>query len=357
MWISEIITDQHKLPELAEMAATHYGSDNDTASEAYLKHEYFSNPAGNVHMNIAWDPNEDEAAGQYAAIPIKIKTGDKYLKALMSVNTLTSDKYRGQGIFKQLATEVYDRAERKGLEFAYGMPNQNSYPGFLKHIGFQDIGAVPLYVRPLCPSNIVHTFLKNPVLEFLTSPFNSFFKLKPQKTTTELVDFISGAAIYADTFWYSAKDKYPIMIARDYEYMKFRFIDVPTREYRGFYAIVNNKPVAYAIGRVMDVSDINCAMVADFLFLKGFEREAAVAINGLLQKLMTEGGDMAGCMLLPFTKEVNIIKRLGFFRCPRFIEPQPFRLIIKPLAIETSETSFILDLNNWFFTMGDYDVV
>ncbi len=357
MWISEILSDKHKLPKLAEMAAIHYGPDDDTANEEYLMHEYFNNPAGNVEMNIAWNPDADEAAGQYAAIPMIIKTGDTCRKALMSVNTLTNDKYRGQGIFKQLATEVYDRAAKSSLEFAYGMPNQNSYPGFLKYLNFHDIGAIPLYVRPLRPSNIVHTFLKNPVLEFFSKPFNSIYKLRSKKATTELVDFVSGAAIYADTFWNLIKDKYQVMIARDYEYMKFRFIDIPARDYSGYYAIVNDKPVAYAIGRVMKVSDISCAMIADFLFVDGFEREAAEALHGLLKILMTKSGDMAGCMLLPFTKEVKIIKHLGFFKCPRFMEPQPFRLILKPLAIKASDASIVMDLNNWFFSMGDYDVV
>ena len=49
-------------------------------------------------------------------------------------------------------------------------------------------------------------------------------------------------------------------------------------------------------------------------------------------------------------------KKLGFFRCPKKLEPQPFPLILR-LFDPSLEDKGIYDVKNWFFTMGDYDVI
>ena len=357
MWKSEIIKDNTKLKAIAEMTERYYGPENDISNVNYLEHEYFKNPEGDALMNIAWSEENSEVAGQYAAIPMRVKVGDRERKALMSVNTLTDDKYRGQGIFKILATEVYDRAEKEGFELVYGMPNQNSYPGFLKYIGFSDLGAVPLFLRPLVPSNMVKHYLKNKVLETLAHPFNPMFRIKEKNADIETVPFTDNAEKYADVFWESIKDKYPVMISRNYEYIKYRFIDIPRRDYCGFYAVAGGKPVAYAIGRVMEVAGISCAMIADFLFLEGYEKEAITALKRLMLQLKDEGADMAGCMVTPASSEAKLLKKAGFFKCPKSMEPQPFRFIYRQLSKDDASLKLSGDLKNWFFTMGDYDVV
>ena len=356
MWESVKIEDKKLLCQIADMTKEYYGDENDIANEDYLEHEYFCNPEGNVLMQIAWNPEKKEVAGQYAAIPMKIKVDDLEGKALMSVNTLTKESYRGQGIFKQLATTVYNGAQDEGYQFVYGMPNQNSYPGFLKYLKFQDIGAIPLYVRPLVPSNIVHTFLNKPILENLSKPFNKIYAVK-SSSDVEFVDFHEGAKLYANLFWENIKNKYRIMVSRNYEYMKFRFIDIPRRDYMGFYVLVDGNPIAYAIGRVMNVSNISCGMIADFLYIPGYEKEAKCLLDYLMVELRKHGADMAGCMVPSYSSEATILKKSKFFKCPKFMEPQPFRFIFRILNEEDQNVKVAGELKNWYFTMGDYDVV
>lgn len=69
--------------------------------------------------------------------------------------------------------------------------------------------------------------------------------------------------------------------------------------------------------------------------------------------------DLAGSLMLPHTEESRILKAEGFFTCPKALEPQPFPVIYRrfsPSFGEDYNDSF-LQLNRWFLTMGDYDVI
>lgn len=343
------------LQKMAEMAESHYGLEDDTAHGEYLAHEYFHNPAGDALIEIAWDEEENRAAGQYIAIPMKIRIKGIDSDCLMSVNTLTRKDYRGQGIFTGLAGTVYDRAVSKGYRLAYGMPNQHSYPGFVKSLSFEDRGAIPLYLRPLRPSNMVRSYLKWNLGAKLAVPFEHFMKMKDPGTVS--VERLTPDNLFlADIFWKSVCDEYPVMICRDSAYIRYRYLDIPRRKYQCFYAMEDGRPVAFAGGRVMVVANLQCGMVADFLFLPGHKKAAWTALKKLMFSLQAEGADMIGCMVPPGSKEARLIRRHGFFRCPRAMEPQPFRFILRILQPDDSAEE-IKELKNWFFTMGDYDVV
>lgn len=355
MWISRKM-EKGLIPEVAKMTEEYYGPENDIAVPEYLEYEYYSNPAGDVRMEVAWNEELGEVGGQYAAIPIYVKVGDSDRLSLLSVNTLTKDTYRGQGVFKILANEVYEDAIKEGFAIVYGMPNQNSRPGFCKYIGFSDISDVPLYLRPLKPSGMVKGFLNNNFLAALAKPFNIFFKAREyKKSDAKLVDFKASYDKYADIFWDNVRNKFPVMITRNKAYIKYRFVDIPRRDYTGYYAISNGEVVGYAIGRVTEVAGMKCAMVADFLFVSGHEKAAKKMLRRLLVDLMHMGADVSGCMVSPNSEEAKMIRNMGFFRCPKKFEPIPFRFIFRQLDTTDDSLKIATDFKNWFFTMGDFD--
>lgn len=353
-WSIQSLEKRH-LGAAAQLAESYYGIENDIADKAYLDHEYFENPYGPALARIAWDEINQIAAGQYVIIPMHVKVGQAVRESLMSVNTLTGKDYRGQGVFTALAKPVFEEAERRGFSLIYGMPNQNSYPNFTRHLHFQDIGAIPLYLRPLTPSGIVRSYLKSGLLTALARPFDSLFAPRSD-AEVELVKLTHDNLSIADQFWEAVKDKYPIMVVRDSQYLAYRFLDIPRRRYECYYALADGKPVAFAIGRNMEVAGIRCAMIADFLYVDGCETQAKALLRKLTHMLWKQGADMAGCLMQAHFEEARLLKRAGFFVCPKFMEPQPFLLCVRPLR-DTDTQPNILELKNWFFTMADYDVV
>jgi len=118
--------------------------------EGYVDWLCGENPYGTPFCNMAMDG--DSIAGQYMTVPIKLAVGGKPVSGCLSLDTFTHENYRKQGIFTTLAERVYEDAERGGMRFTLGLPNENSRPGFLKSLRFTEpisysVNALPLPLR------------------------------------------------------------------------------------------------------------------------------------------------------------------------------------------------------------------
>ena len=222
-WTS-IRASQKELTKIGELAASHYGLEDDTAHAEYLASEYYQNPDGDALVQIAWNDEKEEAGGQFAVIPRKIKVGARTVLTLKSVNTIVKADYRGQGVFTALARDVLDTVS-EGHDYAMsdGMPNPNSHPGFVKKLGYHDLGFLPLYLRPQRPSRLIRDFLHMKALSFLAQPFDFFFHYQTDIKTPHGVSFVRLTPEnlpLADTFWESIQNKYPVMFSRDSAFLK-----------------------------------------------------------------------------------------------------------------------------------------
>lgn len=356
MWKYAMYAEKY-MQEILAMTIENYGTENDISHEDFLRHEYFENPAGDALISLAVDEKSGRLAGQYLIWPMRFSVHGETVSCSNSLNTLTRAEYRGQGIFSCLAEEVYRQAEESGQAFCYGMPNPNSYPGFIKRLSFSELGRLPLLLRPLRPSGIVREFLHSRGLEGAARLFDPLFRVGAGEA--------NGAALYRvnhenlevmNQFWAAVKGKYPVMNTKDAAFIRFRYLDMPRRTYYPYLVIQDGRPVCFAVGRIMDVAGMRCAMLAEFLFLPGQEAAARFLLNRLLHEMQEEGAVLAGCLMAAHTEEYRFLKRHGFFPCPRRLEPQPFPLVLR-LFDEGLAKKGVLDIGNWFFTMGDYDVV
>lgn len=357
MWRAIRYAPEH-LPEILQMTREHYGSENDIANREFIIHQYSENPAGDALIDLAWDEENQKLAGQYVVWPMRFRVFGADTPCVNSLNTLTREAYRGQGIFTGLAKITYDRAAREGKAFCYGIPNPNSYPGFMKKLDFTDLGRVPLYLRPLRPSAMVCEFLHSDPLSVTARPFDYCFSVYPVKKISglEVVRLTKGNLELADQFWQKVKNKYPIMNIRDSAFFKFRYLDMPKRTYFPYFLIQNGTPVAFVTGRIMEVAGMQCGMLADFLFAQGCAKQAGVLLRFILRLMQNQGASLAGSLMLSHTEEAALLRKNAFFRCPQKLEPQPFPLILRVFDDRLKDKG-IFDLRNWFFCMGDYDVI
>lgn len=356
MW-NAIEYDNCYLDEMLQMTVEQYGEENDISNRDFLTHQYFENPTASALIYLAWDDEQSRIAGQYVVSPMRFRVEGQTQKCVNSLNTLTRNAYRGRGIFTGLANAVYQYAEQEHYSFCYGMPNPNSYPGFIKKLSFTELGRLPLLLRPLKPSHMVKEFLHSNLLSRPAGLFDGIFSAKMKNDDgVSIIDIDSDNVELLDVLWENVQDKYPIMNIRDSAYVKFRYLEMPHREYHPVIAMKNGMPVAWAVGRIMEVAGMQCGMIADFLFQSGEDAAAKILLDKLLVKLQENDACVAGSIMLSHTEEAKILKSKGFFKCPRKLEPQPFPLLVRILD-KTRADKKILQLSNWFFTMGDYDVI
>lgn len=356
-WRPLAYTSDH-LEEMIEMTQEYYGVENDIAQRLFIEHEYFKNPSGNALIDLAWDEEKKVIAGQYVVLPMRFKVGKEQIGCVLSLNTLTREAYRGQGIFTKLAENVYARAKEMDKEFCYGMPNQNSYPGFIKKLDFCNLGAIPLFLRPLRLSAMVREFLKNKLLSVIAKPFDRLTAVTKNAISSniQIIPVTAENAALMDRFWEHAQNKYSIMNVRDQAYVSYRYLSMPLRDYYPFLALQDGVPVAFSAIRIMEVSGMQCGMLADFLFAPGAKAAAEQLLISMMVKAEELNASMVGALMLAHTEEAKLLRRKGFFRCPKKLEPQPFPLIVRAFH-EKLKGSGLLQIGHWFFTMGDYDVI
>lgn len=347
--------DSGRFDDIIEMSVENYGTENDICDPEFLRHQYFENPAGDALIELAVDPENDVLAGQYVVQPAKLRIFGKDCKCAISLNTLTREAYRGQKIFVNLAERTYARAADEGFELVYGAPNPNSYPGFIKKLDFKDIHHFPLYARPLNLKQMVKERNMGSFLAAIAAPFQAFFP-NSAKDSSGIVELTEHNVCLIDSFWEKIKDKYNIMGIRDAEYIRYRYMNNPRRSYCPYAAVVNGEAVAIAVGRIREVAGFNTGMIADFLFVPGYEAEAKRLIKVLVKRMKEDGASLAACVILANAEETKLLKKCGFHHIPDKFLPQPTPLILRILNKEADEEK-IADVNNWFFTTGDYDVV
>ncbi|TGE33813.1 GNAT family N-acetyltransferase [Desulfosporosinus sp. Sb-LF] len=344
------------LAETIDMAREYYG-ESWISDTSYLKWQYEANPAGPAMIQLARDVKADQLAGQYVVIPMRFKAYDKTFNGILSLNTLTRQIFTGQGIFTGLAKTVYQDCAEQGMEFCYGFPNPNSYPGFTKKLGFTDLGSVPLLLRPL-NTKALATQKFGSLIGSLVLPFQLFYNVKDRFDDRYEVYPLTAFDLSAvDVFWAKLQHKYPIMGIRDAAYLRWRYFENPYRDYQiyGIHKKNSSELSGYIVGRCTEVEGMASGMIVDFLVDPNVTDAGNLLINRLLRFFVDNNMDLAGSLMLPHTEESHILKANGFFTCPKALEPQPFPVIYRRL-IPQEEDPF-LQLNHWFLTMGDYDAI
>jgi len=101
---------------------------------------FIENPYGKGIIRLMFD--KGKLVGQYAVIPTPLWVKDKVHKAAFSMTTMTHPDYWGRGIFTELASEAYSYCKQSGIKVVFGFPNENSYHGFTKKLGWHGFGRV-----------------------------------------------------------------------------------------------------------------------------------------------------------------------------------------------------------------------
>ena len=97
---------------------------------------------------------DSHLVGVYMLSQVELSLGDLRLKGAQSVDTMTHPDFRNQGIFVALATATMDLAAKQGIEILYGLPNDNSYHGFVRRLGWTHTGNLRRWLRVLAPDQL-----------------------------------------------------------------------------------------------------------------------------------------------------------------------------------------------------------
>jgi hypothetical protein len=350
-----------KNSEMAELAQKYYG-DVEIAHEDFLDWQYYQNPHGKVIGNVARESSGNVIA-QYVLTPKFAWYNGQMLKGSHIPNTLTLPEYAGKGIFTSLAKKTLHESAEQGILFTYVTPNPNASYGYRKKLDFTLLGNLEFFVKPIDLFSAFRSKIKSEktiqMLGNVFSPVKFIFKARIKTNSDIKIKEADSFSVEYEKFWIKYKDRHVVIGDRSPELMHWRYFQYPKRGYRVFMAYKSEQVVACIVIRMLLIQGIKAGFIVDFM-----TERSSVGQNGgqlLLRKVeevfLEEKTAIAGCLIKNNVDEAYILKTMGYKRCPQRLLPQPVPISIKIHKEEyQQDLEALLNWDNWFFTMGDYDV-
>jgi hypothetical protein len=126
--------------------------------------KYFAKNEFNFIGIIALDSN-DLPAAIYGVFVTEIVISNQKFKVAQSGDTMTHPTHQKKGLFTKLAQETYKNCLESGVSLVFGLPNQQSYPGFKYKLNWEFIGMLKRFsiktnTIPICETLEYIKFLK-----------------------------------------------------------------------------------------------------------------------------------------------------------------------------------------------------
>ena len=104
--------------------------------ENYFPKKYNTEYTGVSHVGyIAY--HHQQAIAYYGVIPCLIEYKNEKFLSAQSADTMTHPGFRLKGMFVTLSQQCFELCRSLGISLVFGFPNQNSYHGAVKKLGWQ----------------------------------------------------------------------------------------------------------------------------------------------------------------------------------------------------------------------------
>lgn len=327
------------------------------ASASHFEWQYLGPPEGHFWITVA-EPDSEEArresplAAVYAMTPRRFLVDGRSVLGAVSLDTLTDAGYRKRGLFVHLAKVGYGAAVKEGLNFVYGFPNENSMPGFIKHLGWKQIRRMDLVVsiRPW-------RWLRGRLLGARAERERSETVRLGSRSAKIRLHRVETFDERFDTLWEQASATLSIAAVRDRAFLAWRFGESPHVDYRAYVA------EAEADGSLLAACVVRTAPRTEGL--RGYVMDvlAAPEANAALSRLMRhvtgalaeQGVKVVVCAIGRSSAWRGALRKAGFHTFPKRFSPNKGILSYAPL----DDTTRGLESRpaDWHATFSDEDVM
>lgn len=216
---------------LAAVSDSLPGNDVTRKTSDYWRWKHVNTPFGRSTGTVALSDADEEVVGVRSFMRWTLSrptpgAGTGTLGAVRAVDTVTNDAWRGKGIFKRLTFAAIEDLEREGVDLIFNTPNQNSAPGYRK-MGWQCVGAVPLFIRPVRPLRMALRVLRR---KSAPAPTWSASEFKGLPLWRDVPDLDAVLALVRSHE--AARPATGLRTQRTAEYLAWRYGAHPQAEYR-----------------------------------------------------------------------------------------------------------------------------
>jgi hypothetical protein len=275
----------------------------------FLVWRYLDNPAGGPEVCVARE--EGAIIGSYSVSPVWLDCAGEARPTALSMTTMTHPAHNGKGIFKTLATSLYDRLAA-GYDLVWGFPNFNSHFAFANRLAWKDIYEVPTLVLGLRDAAI-------------DAP-------APERDDAFECDYRQ------------ARRAESIAVRKDRDYLRWRYGRNPINRYQTFVVKEGDEVASFAIvktfGDGLDLVDLQAAS----------DEQADLLVRQVIQHAKAAGLASIATWCPVHASSHKVFEKLGF-------ENRAPITYFGARALRAGQGApDWYDRRNWYIQMGDSDV-
>jgi hypothetical protein len=317
-------------------------------NSSYFDWQYRNNPNGKALVLLSRDDsNNNIIVGTNTIIPTKLLVDQKEIISSLACNVQVHPDYQKKGIFLELLSSMSLMAKKKEISSLFAVPNENSFNAFIKE-GSSEIIQLPLLVRPIKFSKYFN-FSSNKIFGI----FDLFWKIKTPLYDIEEFD---GNFQNFEKLLQKASKRVSIIQNRNKEYLKWRYLDHPTRKYQIYILKKNNELIGYIIIKIHILNNKKIGVILDYLVdSNALEDSQKSLIEKALNYFWKNDVSISIVTSRSGLLENKLLRQKGFFQIPSFLKPESLHFIVR-LFDSDKKLEKLNKFDNWFFSFGDYDV-
>ncbi len=319
----------------------------------YHKWKCCSNPVQPGYIWLAEDG--DRIVATASMTPKRMKILERTVLAAETGDTFTLPEYQGRGIFTSLVKSTTAEAVKKGINFIYGLPNNDSLPGYINKLDYRQITSPRLcYLgRPLNIKKILSQKTNSPLVASILSPpleivSRVIFKLAAIRIgrSSLSVSQVSSFPDDIEKLWERVSAHYDVILVRNKEYLEWRYVAAPNRYLILIARSQEGEVSGYMVARIADEKDRRVGYLVDFLSLEDNAGVFNKLVMTLLGVFRSNKVDLISTWVMKGSFYYKTLLKLGFL---------PWTKILLICYKDELGDKILGKAYKWHFTQGDSD--
>lgn len=329
--------------DIVELIGQMFADEGERRSEELLHWQYLEHLSG-AEVCIAHTKAGllEEPAALCAALPTRFRTTGRVTTCYQVFDVLTVRKFRGRQLFPRIAEILHGRLAAKGVPLVYGIPNGESFGGFVRKLNWSSLDPLPTMIRPIGVRYLlVRVNVRRPHIQSVAVEASPHIR-EVKQCSPEVSELIARSS-------YGQKSG----VIRDYDYLRWR-LGRPGNAYR----LLESRDEAGRLTGVL-VFDLlpkhGCSVgyIMDHIVDVDYAGHGSQLITTCVACLKASGADVLLAWALPENSSHRTLRRHGFINLPARMSPIELHLGYRVL----DEGSEQLDRSEFAFSYLDSDTV
>lgn len=323
------------LDQILELLRSALGPGTVPRTAAFWRWKHRSNPFGSSPAWVALDG--ERIVGLRTFLRWRWRRGRKLIDAVRAVDTATHPDWQRQGIFWQLTRASLDRLTADGCGFVFNTPNRRSGAGYRK-LGWRPALKPAIYIRPLKPLRMAGAAIRG----------------KESRPAADLAAFPAIGKLLRWAKLDSLLEEYDrdwgkrLHTARDRDYLRWRYAEIPGVDYRSLWTTASAESVAIVFRTRMRRS-MREVLISEILG-RGDRAVRQGLFEQMIERLRKESDiDYLVAAAPNGSPEASSLRKAGFKRAPS--GPS---LMIRPLSGGLGDAELASDC--WQLSIGDLEI-